>query len=62
MYAIRSYYALSEFNTDKTESTTDRKITDISAYTNINLMVFGDADDTYPIKICIDNLRIVSIN
>lgn len=53
---------LSEFNTDKSETTTTRKITDISAYTNINLMVFGAADDTYPIKICIDNLRIVSIN
>jgi hypothetical protein len=52
---------LSEFNTDKAESVTDRKIDNISNYTNINLMVFGAADGTYPIKICIDNLRVVNI-
>lgn len=52
---------LSEFNTDKGELTTERKIDNIANYTNINLMVFGSAADTYPIKICIDNLRIVNI-
>ena len=52
---------LSEFNTDKGETTTERKIDNIANYSNINLMVFGAADGTYPIKICIDNLRIVNI-
>jgi len=53
---------LSSFNTDKGETLTSRKIDDISKYTNINLMLFGAADATYPIKVCIDNLRVVSIN
>lgn len=53
---------LSSFNTDKGESLTSRKIDDISKYTNINLMLFGAADAAHPIKVCMDNLRIVSIN
>jgi len=53
---------LSSFNTDKGETTTSLKIDDISKYTNINLMLFGAADAAYPIKVCMDNLRIVSIN
>jgi len=57
---------LSQFNTDKAETTTSKKIDDISKYTNINLMLFGgftsdDTDKSHPIKICMDNLRIVSI-
>lgn len=53
---------LSSFNTDKGETLTNRAIDNISQYTNINLMLFGAADAAHPIKVCMDNLRIVSIN
>lgn len=50
---------LSDFIYNKEESSSDLKIDDISKYSNINFMLFGAADGTYPIDVRIDNVRIV---
>lgn len=55
---------LTQFNTNKAESTTDLKIGDISKYTNIDFFMFNslfDPNGAYPIHICIDNPRIVKL-
>lgn len=52
---------LSDFIYNKDESKSDLKISDISQYTNVTFMLFGASDDTYPIDIRIDNVRIVPL-
>lgn len=53
---------LTDFNTDKEESTTDRSIGDSSNMIDFHMMPFGAADINGPIKLWMDNLRIVKIN
>ncbi|GLR17281.1 glycan-binding surface protein [Portibacter lacus] len=53
---------LSAFNHNTGNDDEDRKIADISALTNITMMVFGPAENSTPILIAIDNLRIVPNN
>lgn len=55
---------LSDFMFDKDDPEDNeqgsRPIEDLSVLTNLNMMVFGPNDgDPYPVKICIDNVRIV---
>ncbi len=56
---------LSEFTFDKGDPETDEigsnPISDLSILTNLTMMVFGanDSGEYYPVKICIDNVRIV---
>lgn len=52
---------LTEFKYDKEEKDNTRSIGDISQYTNLNLMLFGAADEATPVDIRLDNFRIVTI-
>lgn len=53
---------LTDFIYNKDESKSDLKITSIETCSNISFMLFGAADDKYPIDIRIDNVRVVPIN
>ena len=52
---------LTEFRFDKEESVNNLSIGDITRYTDLNIMFFGACDDPGPLKIKLDNLRIVNI-
>ncbi|MDO4320271.1 MAG: glycan-binding surface protein [Bacteroidales bacterium] len=53
---------LSEFRYNKEESASDLAIDDITKYTDFNIMVFGACDQPGPLKMMLDNFRIVRIN
>ncbi len=54
---------LTEFKFDKnasdTAETPTRSITNLSSLTNITMMIFGPAQGSSPVHVCIDNVRIV---
>lgn len=52
---------LTDFNTDKEESLTDRTIGDSSTMVDFHMMPFGAADSAGSIKLWLDNFRIVKI-
>lgn len=53
---------LTEFKYNKEENLDNLSIGDISAYTDLNIMVFGAGDITAPMKVKMDNFRIVKTN
>ncbi|MEN6618832.1 MAG: glycan-binding surface protein [Rikenellaceae bacterium] len=52
---------LSEFIYSKDESENSRKISSLNSLVDFHGMFFGAADGTYPVKLWMDNLRIVKI-
>lgn len=52
---------LTEFKYDKEETTDSKSIDDISNYTDLNIQVFGACDRVGPMKIMMDNFRVVRI-
>lgn len=53
---------LTDFKYDKEEATDTKAIDDISQYTDLNIQVFGACDRVGPMKIMMDNFRVVRIN
>ncbi|MDE7081179.1 MAG: IPT/TIG domain-containing protein [Muribaculaceae bacterium] len=52
---------LTEFRYDKEESVNNLSLGDIANYTDLNIMFFGACDDPGPMKVMLDNFRIVNI-
>lgn len=52
---------LTDFKYNKEETATDRKIDDISLYTDLYIMLFGATPEPAPIRIKMDNFRVVPI-
>lgn len=52
---------LTDFRYNKEESENTLSIGDITNFTDLNIMVFGAADEVGPMKVKMDNFRIVSI-
>lgn len=52
---------LSDFHYDKEEANDNLAIDDISKYTDLNVMVFGACDDPAPMRILMDNFRVVKV-
>jgi hypothetical protein len=50
---------LTEFNEDKNGSPAE--LTNLSQYTNMTIMFFGDAQNTYNVYMAIDNVRVVKL-
>lgn len=53
---------LTDFRYNKEESADNLAIDDISKYTDFNIMVFGACENPGPLKMKMDNFRIVKIN
>lgn len=52
---------LTEFKYDKEEKIDSKTIGDISNFTDLNIMVFGNCENPGPMKVMMDNFRIVKI-
>lgn len=52
---------LTEFKYNKEESADNMSVGDIANYTDLNIMVFGAGDITAPMKVKMDNFRIVKL-